>query len=199
VSTPREVTFVALFDTGEGERLSSRSMAPTGVVSARPRAPSVPSINPSPRVSIAPAAYLGSPARESTRSIPAPSSVPVIPPTRPVSIGPAATPSVDSVRGPASAALSQCAAICPGYREAVLVISMDVQSGKARLAAQLVAISAAGRLEVLDTPSTVMDAAVQMCALAGHAGEITWRRLVIRLSPKAAGAGYHLAVEAVPR
>jgi hypothetical protein len=201
VENPREVTFFALFDAGEGERLRSlmpgvpttrpgSSIAPTRSTTNAPSSVTRPAtLTVMPSSSVASSVDASASFGATVRSIPAPA--------RPVeSAPPARTPSLERVRAPSSAALAQCVAACPGFREAVLIVNLEVHGDKARLAVQLVALSSVGRLEVLETSKALIDAVGEMTAAARLTGELGWRRLVIRIAPKSSGTGYHLSVDA---
>jgi hypothetical protein len=170
----REVTFYALFDTGEGERKSVRSLAPSAGASLLPMRPS-----------LTPAASFGVEPSTGVRSIPAPS----------ITEMQSKTPSLERVRPAASVALAAFVAVQPGFREAVLVVSLELSGTKGRFSVQLVALSSAGRLEVVDTAPPVVEAVAGLVADARALGELGWRTLVVRITPKTAGSGFQLAVE----
>lgn len=161
-----KLAFFALFDTWKGAPRTkssasipvSRTMPPPpGMIAASiPPAPRVPSVSvPTPGAPIAPAA----PAAPGAIRSPAPGLLDGL---------------VPSVR------LALQSAGYLGFRQALLVVSVDTQGEKARFFAQLVAQDERGDLEAVGTTRELLDAVAGLVAEDARSGNGRWRRLSVR-------------------
>ena len=80
-----------------------------------------------------------------------------------------------------------------GFKQALLVVTVDQQANKGRFLVQLVASDAQGDLVALEPARDLLDATAKMIAEDARDGNVRWRRLVARLT--ATGRGASVAVE----
>jgi len=113
------------------------------------------------------------------------------------------TPAAPSVREPgralflpvANAAIASLVMQCPGYLQALFVVSVEGPPEKRRLVVQLVALDAQGMLRALDPAADVVDASARMIEADRADGNGPWRKLSARIAPKPnGGATLHVEV-----
>ncbi|MEO7097192.1 MAG: DUF6882 domain-containing protein [Polyangiales bacterium] len=123
----------------------------------------------------------------------------------PMERGSIPTPAPPEVRQPSRAtffplaqlALGHVAAVLPGgFRQALLVITIDVQASKGRFFVQLVASDARGDLLSLEPSRDLLDATARFIGEDAREGNSRWRRLVARLTATAKGASVDVEVKA---
>ncbi len=80
---------------------------------------------------------------------------------------------------------------CPlGYRQGLLVVSVDTTRDKARFFVQLVVLDQAGDLDAVDTTRELLDTVAQFIADDIRSGNARWRKFTVRLVPEGdAGVG----------
>lgn len=80
---------------------------------------------------------------------------------------------------------------CPlGYKQAILIVSIDVTREKARFFVQLVVLDAGGDLDALDTTRELLDAVGAFIGEDLRSGNARWRKFTVRLVPEGdAGIG----------
>ena len=80
---------------------------------------------------------------------------------------------------------------CPlGYRQAILIVSIDTSREKARFFVQLVVLDAKGELDAVDTTRELLDAVATFIAEDVRSGNARWRKFTVRLLPEGdAGVG----------
>ena len=122
----------------------------------------------------------------------------------PMERGSIPTPAPPEVRQPsrttffplAQLALGHVAAVLPGgFRQALLVITIDVQASKGRFFVQLVASDARGDLVSLEPSRDLLDATARFIGEDAREGNARWRRLVARLTATAKGAAVDVEVK----
>lgn len=69
-----------------------------------------------------------------------------------------------------------------GFRQALLVVSIDMQGEKARFFTQLVVQTERGELEPVDASRSMVDAVVHLIADDARSGNGRWRRLSVRFA-----------------
>lgn len=195
----REVAYFALFDMGEGERQVARSLAPPAGGSAPPpptgRRASMPDALASTRSTIMPSVAINHELASPLGSIPPP-RVPSEPGQLSVPPPTSAKPlTLERARPAASAALAAFVAKDASFWEAALVVTLELSGAKARFSVQLVAIGSDGRLAFVDTTQPVAEAVTRMVTEAREAGELGWRTLILRMTPKSGGGGVNLTFE----
>jgi hypothetical protein len=177
-----EWTFLALFDLGE-RRKSSRydySVPPPLDPHDQPHAISVPAL--------LPVRSLAPPSAPSAPSATALAPAPATPAIR--------EPSRDVFLPVARAALADVAnAMASGFRQALLVVTIDASGQKARYFVQLVTSDPNGDLQALEPSSQLLDATGKFIAADAHEGNGRWRRLVARLATSARGASVGIEVK----
>lgn len=80
---------------------------------------------------------------------------------------------------------------CPlGYRQALLVVSIDTTRDKARFFVQLVVLDQRGDLDAIDTTRELLDSVAGFIADDIRSGNARWRKFTVRLVPEGdAGVG----------
>jgi hypothetical protein len=73
------------------------------------------------------------------------------------------------------------------FRQALVVINVEIQGEKARFYTQIVVQNSRGDLEPVETTRGVLDAAAQVIAEDARSGNGRWRRLAIRFMREARG------------
>jgi hypothetical protein len=151
--------FYALFDTWKGAP-RTKSASPFAVSRTLPPPTAAVSVPPAPRMP----------------SIPTP-AVPI----RPMGAGAVHEPAPTLLEGLVpSLWLALQAAGQSAFRQALLVISVDMQGEKARFFTQIVVQSERGDLEPVDTTRAVLDAVAAVIAEDARSGNGRWRRLSVR-------------------
>jgi hypothetical protein len=173
----------ALWDTWYGGRarpsLSVSTDTPSSSIPV-PRAPSVPKIleaDDEPRPSSVPPPVLF----PGTLASISPPAFATMPPPSPVTIPP---PSATGVAHPSTSVASLVGAALSrsgvsDYQQALLIVSVDAQGGKARFFAQLVAL-AGGELVAVDTTRELLTASGTLVARAAKPGAPPPRRITLR-------------------
>jgi hypothetical protein len=86
-------------------------------------------------------------------------------------------------------AIVWCGQRSPGFRQGLLVMTVDHDARGRHLVVQLVVIDAQGELNALDPPIELVEAA------AALSGDARWRKLTARITPKRdGGATLHVDV-----
>jgi hypothetical protein len=80
---------------------------------------------------------------------------------------------------------------CPlGYRQAILIVSVDTSREKARFFVQLVVLDQAGDLDAVDTTRELLDTVATFIGDDIKSGNARWRKFTVRLVPEGdAGVG----------
>ncbi len=97
----------------------------------------------------------------------------------------------------ANAALGALAQGCPGFQQALFVVTVSAGGADAprRVVVQLVALDASGILRALDPPRELVEAAAEMTDADRREGNGIWRKLSARILPKPdGGATLHVDV-----
>ena len=115
---------------------------------------------------------------------------PAIPRDEPVDTPLSVPPAREHFLPIANMAIAWCARRSPGYRQGLLVMTVDRDDRRGRhLVVQLVVIDVEGQLLALDPPVELVEAAAAM------SGEARWRKLTARITPKPdGGATLHVDV-----
>jgi len=183
-----KVAYYALFDSWHGSQKRpsfssafavSKTMPPPASIPAAPRVPQI-SRPPTPM-----AIPLETPI--SRRPTAAAASPPPSAHSPPAAHGPPPSLTPGALREPARAlidalvpSLSQALANYTGFRQALLVVSVDTQGEKARFFTQIVLQNERGDLEAIETTRAVLDAVAALIAEDARSGNARWRRLSIR-------------------
>jgi hypothetical protein len=122
------------------------------------------------------------------------SPIPKAPATPPPAALPIREPSREVLMPLVQPALGTIAAALPGFRQALVVLTVDVDGGKGRFSLQLVGADAAGDLQVIDPPSALLEASAKLIGDDARSGNGRWRRLIVRLSSTARGASVSVTV-----
>jgi len=154
-----KLAFYALFDTWKGSPRTKTSSVAVSRTMPPPAGMQIPSVPPAPKIP----------------SIPTPSA-PMRPP-----FGSIHEPAPTLLEGLIpSLWLALQAAGQGGFRQALLVISVDTQGEKARFFTQIVVQNEQGDLEPVDTTRAVLDAVAGLIAEDARSGNGRWRRLSVR-------------------
>lgn len=186
------LAFYALFDSWHGAPKArsmtpfavSRTMPPPAVLPLPGAAFIVPRLAPPPAIpgSVSPSPAAGRPSTQppvaGRTSTQPPAATASGAPGRP--IREPGRELVDTLISPVTLALA--AGGHQGFRQALLVVSIDLAGEKARFFAQLVVQTENGDLEPVDTSRSMLDAVVQLIAQDARAGNGRWRRLDVRFS-----------------
>jgi len=83
-----------------------------------------------------------------------------------------------------------------GFKQALVVITVDVQEGRGRFLVQIVASDSDGNLASLDPSRELLDATAKMIGDDARDGNGRWRKLAARLASTARGASVDVEVKA---
>jgi len=88
----------------------------------------------------------------------------------------------------AQSALAEVVQQIDGFRQALLVVRIDLEQSKGRFVVQLVGIDAAGDLHALDASRPLVDAVAKLIGDDSRDGNGRWKKLVVRMRHTERGA-----------
>lgn len=156
-----------------------RTVAQTSAPSPAPESSGAPRFAPT---RLFPVHVPGPASEKSDRPAPDPSQRP-LPPSAPAlaALAPVREPTRAVVQPLADAALAELTRAVPvGFRKAIMILTLDVEKGKARFFVQLVATDETGELWSPDASMDLVRAAGGMIAEDARDGNGRWQRLVLR-------------------
>ncbi len=88
----------------------------------------------------------------------------------------------------AQSALAEVVQQIEGFRQALLVVRIDLEHSKGRFVVQLVGLDAAGDLHALDASRPLVDAVAKLIGEDSRDGNGRWKKLVVRMRQTERGA-----------